>query len=79
LDRVQEESDCYRNHTHKAENEVDELHMAVHDLEQQLEVACGLMVAVTAACAVNKLLTHTPSRASNQSKPADKPPKAPDS
>jgi hypothetical protein len=33
---------------------VNELHMAVHDLEQQLKVACGLTVAATAACAANK-------------------------
>jgi hypothetical protein len=65
LERVQEESD----HAHKAEDEVDELHMAVHDLEEQLEVACGLTVAATAAHAANKPLTHAPSHVPNQLKP----------
>jgi hypothetical protein len=70
LEKAQEESNCYCDRVHKAEDEVDELHMAVHDLEEQLEVAHGLTVSATAARAANKPLTHTPSHASNQLKPA---------
>jgi hypothetical protein len=70
LDKVQEESNRYHNHAHKAEDEVDELCMAVHDLEQQLKVAHGLTVTVTTACAANKQLMHTPFCVYNQSKPA---------
>jgi hypothetical protein len=70
LDKVQEESYHHHDHAHKAEDKVDELRMAVHDLEEQLEVARGLTVAATAAHAANKLLMHAPLHVSNQLKPA---------
>jgi hypothetical protein len=43
---------------HKAEVELDDLRIAVHDLEKQLEVARGQSFASTTARVANKPLTH---------------------
>jgi hypothetical protein len=50
--------DRYRDRAHKAEAELDDLRIAVHDLEKQLEVARGQYFASTTARVANKPLTH---------------------
>ena len=50
--------DRYRDRAHKAEAELDDLRIAVHDLEKQLEVARGQSFASTTARVANKPLTH---------------------
>jgi hypothetical protein len=51
------------NHAHKAEAELDDLHITVHDLQKQLEVARGQSFASTAARVASKPLTHVKPRA----------------
>jgi len=49
----------YRSHSaHRAKAELDDLHITVHDLEKQLEVARGQSFVSTAAWVANKPLTH---------------------
>jgi hypothetical protein len=55
---AREDRDRYRNHAHKAEAELDNLRIAVQDLEKQLEVARGQSFASTTARVANKPLTH---------------------
>jgi hypothetical protein len=65
-----------RDRAHKAEAELDDLHIAVHDLEKQLEVARGQSFASTAAWVANKPLTHVKTCAPTEppaGKPAVKP------
>ena len=55
---TREDRYCYCNHAHKAKVELDDLHITVHDLEKQLEVAKGQSFASTAARVASKPLTH---------------------
>jgi hypothetical protein len=56
---VREDHNC----AHKAEAELDDLHIAVHDLQKQLEVARGQSFTSTAARVASKPLTHVKLRA----------------
>jgi hypothetical protein len=57
---VKKSADAREDHdrAHKAEAELDDLRIAVHDLEKQLEVARGQSFASTAARVASKPLTH---------------------
>ncbi len=60
---AKDERDRYRDRAHRAEKELDELRIAVHDLEKQLEVAQGQSYASTAARVANRPLTYAAPRA----------------
>jgi hypothetical protein len=75
---VKKSTDAREDHdrAHKAEAELDDLHIAVHDLEKQLEVARGQSFASTTARVANKPLTHVKMHAPTEppaGKPAVKP------
>jgi len=55
---AKDERDRYRDRAYRAEKELDELHIAIHDLEKQLEVAQGQSYASTAARVANRPLTY---------------------